>query len=83
MKDTFSTDFNQFLNRRLSHVESLLPVMHNTAAIALQRTLNKSQLQLLVKAFDYSINRSSILEEKAYRQGFLDGMQLMGSLKCL
>ena len=83
MKDTFSTDFNQFLNRRLSHVESLLPVPHNTAAIALERALNKSQLQLFVKAFDFLTNRSSILEEKAYRQGFLDALQIMGSLKCL
>lgn len=38
-------DFNQFMNRRLTRVEAQFPVMHNAAAIALERTLNEKQLQ--------------------------------------
>lgn len=73
-------DFNQFMNRRLNHVEAQLPVMHNAAAIALERTLNDKQLQLFVQALDYSTNRSSIFEEKSYRQGMIDALGIIGIL---
>ena len=78
--NTLEKDFNQFMNRRLTHVEAQLPVMHNAAAIALERSLNDKQLQLFVQAFNYSQNRSSILEEKSYRQGMIDALGIIGSL---
>lgn len=37
--NTLEKDFNQFLNRRLNHVEAQLPVMHNAAANALERSI--------------------------------------------
>ena len=79
--NTLEKDFNQFMNRRLTHVEAQLPVMHNAAAIALERSLNDKQLQLFVQAFNYSQNRSSILEEKSYRQGMIDALGIIGSLR--
>lgn len=74
-------DFNNFMNRRLIHVEAQLPVMHNAAAIALERSLNDKQLQLFVQALDYSSNRSAIIEENAYRQGMIDALGIIGSLR--
>lgn len=70
-------DFNNFMNRRLNHVEAQLPVIHNAAAIALERSLNDKQLQLFVQTLDYSTNRSAIIEEKAYRQGMIDALQFL------
>ena len=78
--NTLEKDFNQFLNHRLNHVKSHLPVMHNAAAIALERSLNHEQLQLFVQAFNYSTNRSSIIEESAYRQGMIDALGIIGIL---
>lgn len=78
--NTLEKDFNQFMNRRLTHIEAQLPVMHNAAAIALKRSLNQEQSQLLMKALDYSTNRSSILEEKSYRQGMIDALGIIGIL---
>ena len=79
--NTLEKDFNQFMNRRLTHVKSHLPVMYNAAAIALERTLNDKQLQLFVQALDYSNNRSSILEEKSYRQGMIDALNVLNTLR--
>ena len=78
--NTLEKDFNNFMNRRLTHVEAQLPVMHNAAAIALERSLNHKQLQLFVQAFNYSTNRSSIIEESAYRQGMIDALGIIGIL---
>ena len=74
-------DFKNFMNRRLIHIEAQMPVMHNEAAIALERTLNDKQLQLFVQAFDYARNRSSIIEEKSYQQGLIDTFAIMAMLK--
>ena len=78
--NTLEKDFNQFMNRRLTHVKSHLPSPYNAAAIALERTLNDKQLQLFVQAFNYSQDRSSIIEENAYRQGMIDALGIIGIL---
>lgn len=73
-------DFNNFMNRRLTHVRSHLPSLYNAAAIKLYKSLNQEQSQLLMKALDYSSNRSSIIEENAYRQGMIDALGIIGIL---
>lgn len=79
--NTLEKDFNNFMNRRLTHVEAQLPVMHNAAAIALERTLNDKQLQLFVQAFNYSQDRSSIIEKSAYRQGMIDALNILNTFR--
>lgn len=79
--NTLEKDFNNFMNRRLTYVEAQLPVMHNAAAIALERSLNDKQLQLFVQALDYSNNRSAIIEENAYRQGMIDALRIISILE--
>lgn len=74
-------DFKNFMNHRLIHVEAKMPVMHNEAAIALNESLNHEQSHLLMKAMDYSTNRSSILEEESYQQGLIDAFAIMAMLK--
>lgn len=78
--NTLEKDFNQFMNRRLTHVKSHLPVIYNAAAIKLYKSLNQEQSQLLMKALDYLNNRSAIIEETAYRQGMIDALGIIGIL---
>ena len=79
--NTLENDFNQFMNRRLTHVKSHLPVIYNAAAIKLYKSLNQEQSQLLMKALDYLNNRSAIIEESAYRQGMIDALNVLNTLR--
>ena len=79
--NTLTEDFNEFISSRLSYVEAKIDTPHNEAAHALEQTLNHEQLQLFIQAMDYKNTRNSIIEENAYRQGLIDAIQIMGSLK--
>ena len=80
--NTLADDFNEFISHRVDRVESNVPVSQaNEFADNLKRTLNQEQLNLFMRAFNFEIDKSSILEENAYRQGLIDALQLMGSLK--
>ena len=79
--NTLVEDFNEFVARRLDCVEANVHTRTNEAADSLERTLNSQQLSLLNKALDFQTYSSSILEENAYRLGFLDGMSIISSLK--
>ena len=83
--NTLAKDLDEFITRRIDYIERNVPVPEpNTYADRLERTLNQEQLKLLNDAFDFQANSSSIREECAYRQGLIDALQLMGSLRaCL
>lgn len=71
-------DFNEFVGRRLCYVEAISPTPQvNKAVECLEKTLNQSQLQLLLDAMDFERNTGSILEEISYRQGFVDALRVM------
>lgn len=73
-----TNDFNEFVSRRLDHVEAISPTPQvNEAAECLKETLNQSQLQILIDALDFERNTGSIFEEYAYRQGFVDALRVM------
>ena len=79
--NTLADDFNEFVSHRVDRVESNAPVSQaNAFADNLKRTLNQEQLNLFMRAFSFEIDKSSILEEYAYRQGFLDGLRLIDSM---
>ena len=79
--NTLVKDFNEFVARRLDYVEANTHEQTNEAADSLERTLNPQQLPLFLDALDFENYADSILEENAYRQGFLDGMSIIFSLK--
>ena len=79
--NTLVKDFNEFVARRLDYVGANVHIRTNEAADSLTRTLNPQQLSLLNKALDFQDYTGSILEENAYRLGFLDGMSIISSLK--
>ena len=79
--NTLTKDFNKFIGSRLSCVEAKIDTPHNEAAHALEQILNHEQLQLFIQAMDYKDTRNSIIEENAYRQGFIDGFKLVSVLQ--
>ena len=79
--NTLVKDFNEFVAHRLDCVEANTHEQTNEAADSLEKTLNRKQKHLFLDALDFENYSSSILEENAYRQGFLDGMSIIFSLK--
>ena len=79
--NTLVEDFNEFVARRLDCVEANVHTRTNEAADSLERTLNPQQLNLLNKALDFQTYTGSILEQNAYRLGFLDGLSILFALK--
>jgi hypothetical protein len=76
--NTLTEDFNKFIGSRLSYVDAKIDTPNNEAAHALEQTLNHEQLQFFIQAMDYKDTRNSIIEENAYRQGFIDAIHIMG-----
>ena len=76
--NTLTEDFNEFISSRLSYVDAKIDTPHNEAAHALEQTLNHEQLQLFIQAIEYNDTRNSIIEENAYRQGFIDAIHIIG-----
>ena len=82
--NTLVKDFNEFVARRLECAGANTHTRTNEAADSLEKTLNQQQSELLINALDFEDYTGSILEENAYRLGFFDGLQFMGSLNhCL
>ena len=79
--NTLVKDFNEFVARRLSCAEANVHTRTNEAADSLIRTLNSQQLNLFLDALNFQDYTGSILEENAYRLGFLDGLSIISSLK--
>ena len=75
--NTLADDFNEFVSRRLSCTESKAPARTNEFADRLTRTLDNKQLLMLADALSFESDTGSILEENAYRQGFLDGISIL------
>ena len=79
--NTLVEDFNEFVARRLDYVGANVHIRTNEAADSLKRTLNQQQLNLFLDALNFQNYTGSILEENAYRLGFLHGMSIISSLK--
>ena len=79
--NTLVKDFNEFVARRLSCADANVHIRTNEAADSLERTLNSQQLNLFLDALDFQNYTGSILEENAYRLGFLDGLSILFALK--
>ena len=75
--NTLARDFNEFVSHRIDRVESNAPARTNEFADRLTRTLNHEQLLMLADALSFESDTGSILEENAYRQGFLDGISIL------
>ena len=75
--NTLADDFNEFVSRRLSCTELKVPARINEFTDSLEKTLNQEQLKLFIDALSFEADTASILEENAYRQGFLDGISIL------